>query len=333
MNMLITLIICVLVSFLFTLLAKKLRLSAVIGLIVGGVVLGYPVIKNIVLEPNTGLVLSLADIGLVALMFLAGLEISWREFCEEEKKAAVVSVFAAVTPFLLGFAAFMAMGFSFLTSLTIGISMSITAEATNASMLLELKKLKTRIGSLMMGAGIIDDVMGMALFVLVSYFFTKTFVTEEIVVLLGAILAFFIGISAHKVIGRKTQAISCLEKILLLFLVPFFFIGMGIHFSLQSISMNILLLIVVIAIAIAGKILGTLLTKPFTKLSLRQLYLVGWGMNSRGAVELAIAFTAFRVGLLDTNIYSSMVVMALVTTLVFPFFVKGIIRKYPDIME
>jgi len=332
MNIIITLMICLLASFFFTLLARKLRVSVVVGLIASGIVMGSPLLEEIFLEPNTEFIIMLGDVGLIILMFLAGLEISWRKFCREEKKAATISVFAFIAPIVLGFAVFYFTGFSFETALTIGICMSITAEATNAEVLMELKKLKTKIGSLMMGAGIIDDVMGMSLFVLISFSLAHTIATRELIILFGAILFFFIGIFVHKFVGREMKKIRYLEKILLVFVVPFFFISMGIHFSLQSITLNSWLLVTIIIIAIIGKISGSLFTKPFTKLKLKQLYLVGWGMNSRGAVELAIAFTAFKVGLLDVDVYSSLVVMALVTTLIFPFFVRRMVRKEPRIM-
>lgn len=333
MYLIITLIVCILISFLFTLLAKKLKVSVVVGLIIAGIAIGSPLLRNIILEPNTTFVLSLGDIGLLTLMFLAGMEISWSIFYKEKRDSIFVAFFAALTPFLLGFIIFSALGFSLLTSLTIGICMSITAEATKARVLLELKKLKTKLGSLMMGAGIIDDIIGILLFVLVGYLFTRTFATKEFMLLMGAVIAFFIGILTHKFIGRKTHKIFYLKKFLLFVLVPFFFIGMGIHFNLQSLILSPFFLIIIISIAIIGKISGSLLTKPFTKLRLKQLYLVGWGMNSRGAVEIAIAFVAFRIGLLNANIYSSVIIMALVTTLIFPFFIRKLVKKEPDIME
>lgn len=332
MYIIFTLIISILVSSLFVLLAKKLNVSAVIGLIITGIILGSFPLKNIILEPNTEFILSLGDVGLVFLMFLAGLEVSWSMLYKEKKNAAIVAVFAAFIPLLLGFVVFLALGFSLATALTIGICMSITAEATKAKVLLELKKLKTKIGSLMMGAGIIDDLIGMSLFAFITYWFVGTFAIEELALLAIVILAFFSGILVHKFIKREEQKIFYLEKFLMIFVVPFFFIAMGIHFNLQSLSLNPLLAVLIIIVAIAGKILGTLLTKPFIKLSLEQLYLIGWGMNSRGAVELSIAFIAFKVGLIDTDIYSSLIVMALVTTLLFPFFLRKMIKKNPNIM-
>ena len=330
--LIITLIICLLASFLFTFLAKKLNISVVVGLIVSGLILGSPLVKSILLEPNTDFILKLADFGFFTLMFLAGMEISWCLLYKERKEAAAVAFFAAFIPFLLGFSIFLALDFSLFTSLSVGISMAITAEATKARILLELNKLNTQVGSLMMGAGIIDDILGLSLFALVSYLFTGNFATKEFINTMAAISAFFLGILVHKFIGREKPLITYIEKLLLLFLVPFFFIGMGIHFSFQSLVLDPRLLIVIIIIAIVGKIAGSLSAKPFTGLSWKQLYLVGWGMNSRGAVELAVAFLALRARLVSVHVYSSLVIMALTTTIIFPFVFRRTVKKDPEIM-
>jgi len=328
----VTLIICILASSLFTYLAKKLNLSVVIGLIVCGITLGSPLIKRVLIEPNTHLILQIGDLGFFTLMFLAGMEISWCLLYEERKEAIAVASLAAVVPFLLGFSIFLALGFSLITSLAVGISMGITAEATKARVLLELDKLDTRMGSLMMGAGIIDDILGLSLFALVSYFFTGNVAGKEFMNTMGAILAFFFGILVHKFIGREQKILSSTEKLLLRLVVPFFFIGMGIHFSFQSLILDPWLLIIIIGIATTGKLAGSLLAKPFTNLSLKQLYLVGWGMNSRGAVELAIAFLALRSGLISVNVYSSLIIMALTTTFIFIFIFRRMVKKDPEIM-
>jgi Kef-type K+ transport system membrane component KefB len=327
-----TILICISVSFLFSILAKKLNLSVVIGLILSGIILGSPGIKNVVIGPNEDFVLFLGKLAFFILMFLAGLEISWCLLYQERKEATAVAFFAAIIPLGLGFLVFFQMGFSLMTCLTIGISMSITAEATKARVLLELDKLNTEVGSLMMGAGIIDDIMGLTLFAIISYIFTGKAATQEFFQTITAIGAFFLGIIVHKLMGREKPIVIKIEKIFLTLVIPFFFISMGIHFSFQSLFLKPWLLAVVILLAIFGKIAGSMLAKHFTKLSWRQLYLVGWGMNSRGAVELVLALLALQVGLIEKDVYSSLVLMALATTLIFPVVLRRMLAKNPDIM-
>ena len=333
MNLLVTLAACLLISFFISLAARKLKISTVVGLILAGILLGSPFLRNAILEPNTEFIVELGDVGLLALMFLAGLEISWSMLVKEKRDSIYLAFSAFLLPLLLGFFVFYFLGFSWLTALTVGICMSITAEPTTARVLLELGKLKTRIGSLLIGIGIIDDVLGITALSVVAVLAAGFLLTKEVLMLAGAILAFFLGIAAHKLVGREKRKIRYLEKILLTFVVPFFFIAMGLYFSLQSLVLNVSLAVLIVTIATCGKIFGSLVTKPFIKLKLKQLHLVGWGMNSRGAIELVLAFTAFKLGLVDQILFSGLMLMALLTTLTFPFVLRALVRRDPAIMD
>jgi len=89
------------------------------------------------------------------------------------------------------------------------------------------------------------------------------------------------------------------------------------------------LLLVTIVVALLGIIIGTVIIKPFSKLNLKQLYLMGWGMNSRGAVELVIALLALNHGLITQEVFSALAAMAIITTLVLPFVLQREIKKDP----
>jgi Kef-type K+ transport system membrane component KefB len=56
-------------------------------------------------------------------------------------------------------------------------------------------------------------------------------------------------------------------------------------------------------------------------------------MNSRGAVELVIALLALNYGLLTQEVFSALVAMAIITTLVFPFVLQREIKKNPSAMD
>ena len=93
-------------------------------------------------------------------------------------------------------------------------------------------------------------------------------------------------------------------------------------------------LVIITSIAMVGKIFGVFMAKPFVKdLSSKQLHIIGWAMNSRGTVELVIALIAFKVRFIDINIYSAIVLMTLITTMMFPFILKAMLKKEPGIMD
>lgn len=334
MELILSLVILLAICTVTTLIAKNIKVSTVIGLIVTGIIIGTEPLQSIFIGSHKETILTLGNVGLLFLMFTAGLEVSWSLLYKERKDSFIVATFGAFTPFLLGTGIFVLLDFPLEAALSIGVCISITAEATKARVLLELKKLKTKVGSLMMGAGIVDDIMGVTLFLAVIYLTTHNFSAKEPLMLTLTLGAFFLGIIVHHLMGREHTLIAGMEDISLYLFVPFFFIAMGIHFSFSSLTINPIFLILIITVAVFGKLFGTMATRPFiTDLKLRQLFLIGWGMNSRGAVELAIAYIAFSLGLISAPIYSSLVIMALVTTLSFPIIVKSIIRKDPQIMD
>jgi len=332
MTLALTLIACISIAFVFSVVAKLLRIPEVVGLIAAGLFMGISEVRAIFIGVNAPMVMNIGEVGLFALMFVAGMEVSWSQLYRERRDSIIVALFAALTPFLLGFWVFYALGYPPLVSVAVGICLSVTAEGTKARELLELRILNTRIGALLMGAGIIDDLFGITLLLLVGHL-SGNGIAGDAVLLLSAAIAFFLGIAVHMIIGRTTRMVEQLEGAVLFLVVPFFFVSMGLHFSFESLAINPLLMILIIILAVVGKIVGTIVTKPITGLSYKQLYLVGWGMNSRGAVDLAIAFILFRFTLLPVELYSSIIVMALVTTLMFPFFLYRLVKEDPNIMN
>lgn len=332
LNYVLPILIILIVSNLAVLGARKLKIPTVVILILMGVMFGLPFLEKTFLGPASKLIFNLGDIGLLCLMFLAGLESSWRLLYKEKKDATLIAVSAALVPIGMGYVAFRLLDFSPQISLIVGICMSISAEATRAKVLMELKKLKTRLGAALIGAGLIDDTIGLSLFILITYFIKKADTKEELLVV-GSIISFFIGLVVQRITHRENLVIKSIERMFNWLIIPFFFVSIGIHFDFESLALSPFILIAVLIISVLGKFGGVFILKPFMDFSWKQLYLTGWAMNSRGALEMAIALIAFRAQLIPLNLYSSLVVMAFLTTLMFPFIIVPTIRKDPQVMD
>ncbi len=105
------------------------------------------------------------------------------------------------------------------------------------------------------------------------------------------------------------------------FLAPIFFAGIGLEFQFSAIS-NFGLLAAIIAVSFASKIIGGYLGGRFARLSHPKSIALGFGLNARGIMELVIANIAFSAGLINVEIFSMLVIMGLLTTLVTPFLLK-----------
>lgn len=101
-------------------------------------------------------------------------------------------------------------------------------------------------------------------------------------------------------------------------LAPFFFVSAGFDVSLEVFRTDLPLLIAVIVLASVGKIVGTALFYLPSGNGWREGIVVGVGMNGRGAVEIIVAEIALGQGLIDQDVFSILVFMALFTTATVP---------------
>ena len=118
------------------------------------------------------------------------------------------------------------------------------------------------------------------------------------------------------------------------FLAPIFFASIGLELNLSAISEIPLFLAILIVIAFLGKLVGAAIPAMMLGVSSRDAWAVGTAMSSRGAVELIIAGIALRAGLFDDNfanspiienLFSAIVIVAVVTTLVAPIGLRFIL--------
>ncbi|MFC4871949.1 cation:proton antiporter [Negadavirga shengliensis] len=106
------------------------------------------------------------------------------------------------------------------------------------------------------------------------------------------------------------------------FMAPIFFVTAGFSVTVEVFTTDLPLLLVVILFAVVGKILGTTLFYLPSGYGWREGLAVGSGMNGRGAVEIVIAGIGLEMGIIDQNIFSILVFMAIFTTTTVPFLLK-----------
>jgi Kef-type K+ transport system membrane component KefB len=121
------------------------------------------------------------------------------------------------------------------------------------------------------------------------------------------------------------------------FLAPVFFVSMGLHFDLSALGTAPLFAFVVLLAAIVGKVVGCGLPARLVGFSWRESMAIGIGMNGRGAVEIIVAAVALEAGLfalpvptppLITAMFSSIVIMAIITTIIVPLGIRPLLRDY-----
>lgn len=140
--------------------AVRLGQSAVLGELVAGILLGGSVFGLI--EPSEPLKL-LGEVGVILLLFEVGLESDLQSFLKVGWSAGLVAVIGVVTPFVLGGGVAVALGLSTLQAVFIGATLTATSVAITARALSDLGRLGTRESNVILGAAVLDDILGLVI--------------------------------------------------------------------------------------------------------------------------------------------------------------------------
>ncbi len=154
--------------------------------------------------------------------------------------------------------------------------------------------------------------------------------------IIGAFLAgmFFHPESVDPKIYRRVE--EQMSGITRGFLAPIFFVSVGLHLDFTALTASPLFLTTFVLIALASKFMGAGIPAYAVGLSRHESMMVGVGMSGRGAVELIVAGVALEAGLflqpsppppIVQGMYSSIVIMALVTTLATPIILRWLAKS------
>lgn len=145
--------------------ALRVGQPGVLGELVAGVILGPSVLG---LVPLTTSVLLVAEIGVVLLLFEVGLDTDLEELMRAGGSALAVALVGMALPLLGGFLIVRAAGFSTLVALFAGAALTATSISITARVLSDLKALATREGQIVLGAAVVDDVLGLIVLAVVT---------------------------------------------------------------------------------------------------------------------------------------------------------------------
>ena len=363
--------------------AVRLGQPAVLGELLIGVLLGpslldllhWPLLSNSV-DPHllTEAVYELAELGVICLMFLAGLEVDVREMRRTGRVAALAGVFGVIVPLALGALMVLPFGYRGQAALFVGMILTATSVSISAQTLLELGMLRSREGIALLGAAVVDDILVILLLSVVVALASSgagaaaialVFVRMLLYLGLATVTAFVVlprladwmdnqpiseGLTALVLVvtlayawlaevGGGLAAITgafiagvgfgrshlhatiarSMHTITYAFLVPIFFVSIGLKTNVRLlVGPDLLLVFVLVIVAVASKVLGSGICARLGGFTSRESLRVGVGMISRGEVGLIVASVGVSAGLIKTELFSIVTLIVLVTTLITP---------------
>lgn len=144
--------------------SSSLRQPSVLGELMVGLLLGPSLINTLHLpvfqNPNIDSIIeSLAEIGVLLLMFVAGLELHLSELARNRKVSAYAGILGVLLPIALGWGVGMLFGFQPSHALFLGLALGATSVSISAQTLIEMKALRSRVGLGLLGAAVFDDIL------------------------------------------------------------------------------------------------------------------------------------------------------------------------------
>jgi len=151
---------------LFGFLAKRIGQPAVLGELLAGVILGTSVLGLV--NPKNEVCHLLAELGVVILLFEIGLETDLRKLLKVGGTSTVVAVVGVALPFVLGYMVCWLLGLSNLVAVVAGASLTATSVGITARVFSDLGRLQEPESQIVLGAAIIDDVIGLVILAVVA---------------------------------------------------------------------------------------------------------------------------------------------------------------------
>ena len=327
----------------FGLFSRRLRMPSVVGALIAGIVLG-PAVLNIV-EPSK-LIESLSEIGVIVLMFAAGLETSITDLKKAGLKAFIIATLGVLVPLAVGY---VVGGFynvgpdAWLHNLGI-ICLTLVTGMADSSVNIGVVMFKILLFFVFaVVVGLIlhkvfswwfehDSCGGLQRYSIVSFAFAliMAFCSEAFFGVADITGSFVAGLilSGTRQCDYVTKRISTLSYMLI---TPVFFASIGLKLSPITWNAKLIELVIVLCVvAVLTKIIGCGLGAIVCKYTPTQAIRIGCGMISRGEVALIVANKGMALGILPEVFVTPVLLCVVFTTVITPILLKIVYKKKPN---
>lgn len=185
------------------LLSERVHMPQVVGALLAGIILG-PSFLHLIGE--TDFLIKTSEIGVIILMFLAGLDTDLDELKKTGVASLVIALIGVIVPLSFGFGAYMLFfndgsdPHNLLKAIFVGVVLTATSVSITVETLREMGRMKGRIGTAILGAAIIDDILGLVVLTVISGF---TDATVNPVMVFVRIALFFVFLLAMGFVTYK----------------------------------------------------------------------------------------------------------------------------------
>jgi Na+:H+ antiporter len=389
-------------------LCTRFGIPAILGELLVGVALGPGAVDLLHLHlfeggQATGALMLLAQVGAMVLMFMAGVETDIERMREASLTAFMVALSGVIWPFLLGAGVGHLFGLSWTTACFLGGALTATSVSISARTLMDAGKMSSPEATVILGAAVIDDVMGLFVLAILAASSTSTHresfglaaaasdwlqqhipfaashpLAIQMVAISLSVLAFFlVGYGAAqrwldplmrqlRRLSANEAVPSCVLALVLVyaicaewlgsvagitgayllgyvfagsefkgdversfyaighgFLIPLFFVSIGLSSDYRALAGHWTLMLVVLLVSVISKLVGCGLAALASGMGWVRSTRIGCGMISRGEVGLIVTAMGASSGIFGKSEVAVMVAVVLLTTLLTPLGLRG----------
>lgn len=200
---LLTIAIILLFTKVFGLTSERVHMPQVVGSLVAGVLVGPSVLGWV---DETDFLVKAAEIGVIILMFNAGLDTDMEELKKTGFASFIIAVIGVIVPLIGGMGCYLAFAnepsdaLNMLKAAFVGVVLTATSVSITVETLRELGKLKSRVGTAILGAAVIDDILGIVVLTILTAF---TDPSVQPLLVFGRIVLFFVFVLVVGLIMNK----------------------------------------------------------------------------------------------------------------------------------
>ncbi|QBO36344.1 cation:proton antiporter [Periweissella cryptocerci] len=357
---------------------KRFGLPAVVGELLVGILLGHGILN--IIPDNNEIIHFTSELGVILLMFIAGLESDLGLLRKYLKSALAVAVIGLVAPLIAFTIAGLAFGYTSVEAIFFGVLFAATSVSITVEVLQEYRKLDSNEGATILGAAVADDILAVLIlsvfvaifgsnaagnggqlalgwmlllqlvFLVVIALFAKFLIgpildlakklpmnsseaivgvalalffawLADLVGMSGVLGAFFVGVMIAQT-PHEAKIIPHVSSLGYTFFIPVFFASVGLVMDFHGVIAKLPFLIIFTILAVLTKLYGGRLGAQLTGFDKKSGILIGTGMIARGEMALVVASIGQQANIVSNEIYSDLVIVIILTTLIAPIMLK-----------
>lgn len=364
------------------LIASRINQSAVIGEIFVGILIGPSLLGLIT---YTSFVQALAQLGALILLFVVGLEFKPRSVFQA--KYGAIALGGVIVPWIGGYFIATLFNYPFASAVFVGTALTATSIAITAKVLKEIGRLNTPTAEAIIGAAVIDDILGLLalsvsvqmiggsfdafalllvvikafMFMAVGLFVGRRLLRKAIVLmdksamvkkfpefvfvlamacaffysftaeyigLSGIVGAFLAGVSFEGLKLANSKDFKEGAEYLHIIFAAVFFVSLGVLMDLRTLDWAIVVFMLSLtAVAVLTKLIGCMIPCLLFKMKRPDALIVSFGMSPRGEVAMIVALIGLTNGIIGQDLYTAIVFMAVITTILTPPILKALYNR------